>query len=213
MTSAQTTPRRAARTERPAKGDLRERALLATAEKLLETGRFEQASVADLAEEAGISRATFYFYFASKQALLATVIDAAVSQFNAQIATVLDPRDTLDGERALRATVAAAADLWWDHRAVLVASFQLGATVPEVYERTMTNFEIVLAPTAALLERQGRVPESRDPEEAAGLVLALMLMSERTFFDLLRGPATRAQLDEVTRRLTRIWLRAFGFAG
>ncbi len=186
---------------------------MAAAERLLETGRFEAASVADLAEEAGISRATFYFYFSSKQALLATVIDAAVSQFNAQIATVLGPLDDLDGELALRATVQAAAELWWDHRAVLVASFQLGATLPEVYDRTMTNFDAVLVPTAALLQRHGRVPEARDPAEAKELVLALMLMTERNFFDLMRGHPTPGDRDVLTQRLTRIWLRAFGFPG
>jgi AcrR family transcriptional regulator len=210
MTELEVAPRRAQRGERPAKGDRREQALLAAAQRLLASGDFAAASVADLAHEAEISRAGFYFYFASKQALLASVIDSAVSQFNAEIAAVLTPGRKRSPVAALRATVQAAAELWWDHRAVLVASVELGATIPEVYERTMANLAVVRAPTVALLLRAGTVPEAQDPDEATRLVMALTLMSERNFYDLMRGRPTLADRAELVDRLTRIWVRSFG---
>jgi AcrR family transcriptional regulator len=210
MTASVVVPRRAQRAERPSKGDQRERALASAAERLLESGQFASASVADIAREAHLSRASFYFYFASKQALLAHVIDAAVQQFNDDIVTTLDPKDTRSPAQALAATVAAAAQLWWNHRTVLVASVELGAAIPEAYERTMQNFAIVRAPTVALLQRDGRVPEAADPDAATRLVTALMLMTERSFFDLMRGTPTISERDELTALLVTIWLRAFG---
>ena len=209
--SANAAPRRSARPDRPTKGDRRERGLIEAAERLLGEGTFEQASVTDLAQAAGISRANFYFYFVSKQALLASVIDEAVEQFNARIAAQLAPAENQPPALLIQATVEAAADLWWEHRTVLLASVELGAHIPEVYERTMSNVAVVRAPTVALLRRHGRVPEAADHDESERLVTALILMTERNFYDLMRTDPTRAEHQQLTERLTRIWQRAFGW--
>ena len=209
--SADAAPRRSARPDRPTKGDRRERALIEAAERLLGEGTFEQASVTELAQAAGISRANFYFYFVSKQALLASVIDAAVEQFNARIAGQLAPAENQPPAALIKASVEAAADLWWEHRTVLLASVELGAHIPEVYERTMSNVAVVRAPTVALLRHHGQVPEAADPDESERLVTALILMTERNFYDLMRTDPTRTDLQQLTERLTRIWQRAFGW--
>ena len=213
--SSRVSSRRAVRAEqeRLSKGDRREQALLETGERLVGEGRFAAVSVAQLAEAAGVSRAGFYFYFASKDALLASVVERAVGEFNERIASVLAPRAGSAPGVQLRASVFAAADLWWDHRAVLLASVELGATLPEVYQRTIDNIAVVARPTVALLQRHGTVPEAADPDEAERLVMALILMTERNFHDLMRDRPARAQLDALAERLARIWLRAFGLDG
>src|SRR3954454_15598860 len=61
-----------------ASGDDRERAILTTAERLLEERPLSEISVEDLARGAGISRPTFYFYFPSKDAVLLTLVDRMV---------------------------------------------------------------------------------------------------------------------------------------
>ena len=76
----------------------------------------------------------------------------------------------------------------------------------------MANIAVVREPTVALLRRHGQVPEAHDAADAEQLVTALILMTERTFYDLMRGTPTLAQRDALTTRLTRIWQRAFGFA-
>ncbi len=210
MIESDVAPRRTQRAERPSKGDRRERALLDAAARLLEAGSFAEASVAVIAEEAEISRASFYFYFSSKQALLASLIDEAVLDFTLRILDVVDEDDASAPAEAVAATVRAAADLWWDHRTVLLASVELGASIPEVYQRNLDNFAIVRAPTVELLQRHGRVPEAHDLEQATQLVMVLMLMTERNFYDLVRGTPTTADRDALTARLTTVWLRAFG---
>src|SRR4051794_41604829 len=62
-----------------ASGDDRERAILETAERLLEERPLSEISVDDLAKGAGISRPTFYFYFPSKDAVVLTIIDRLVA--------------------------------------------------------------------------------------------------------------------------------------
>lgn len=203
-------PRRSRRTVSPSKGDLKEQALLAAGGRLLAEARFNEASVADLAREAGLERASFYFYFASKQALLGAVVTQAVAEFSRRLGTEL----AADGEHPpgdlVAATVRAAADLWWGHRVAMVTSVELGGSVPEVYEQSMRNLALVREPTVELLRRHGKVPEAEDAEEASSLVTALILMSERNFYDLARGNAARADYDALADRLIRIWQRAFG---
>ena len=73
---------RGRRAARPS-GDDREQAILATAERLLTDRSLREISVDDLARGAGISRPTFYFYFASKDAVLLTLLDRVVAEADA----------------------------------------------------------------------------------------------------------------------------------
>src|SRR5689334_22091748 len=63
-----------------ASGDDRERAILETAERLLEERPLAEISVDDLAKGAGISRPTFYFYFPSKDAVVMTIVERLVEE-------------------------------------------------------------------------------------------------------------------------------------
>ena len=180
-------------TDRPTKGDRRERGLIEAAERLLGEGTFEQASVTDLARASRDLAGQLLFLLRLKAALLASVIDQAVEQFNAQIAAQLAPAENRPPALLIQAAVEAAADLWWEHRTVLLASVELGAHIPEVYERTMSNVAVVRAPTVALLRCHGRVPEAADQDESERLVTALILMTERNFYDLMRTNPTRAE--------------------
>jgi AcrR family transcriptional regulator len=210
VTDTYVIPRRAQRAETARKGDKRERDLLDAAGRLLASASFGAASVGEIAQEAGLSRASFYFYFASKQALLATLLDDAIAQFNGQIASVVNDDRFESPADAVRATVQAAAELWWEHGVLLKASVELGSAIPEVYERTMANFAVVGAPTIDLFRRDAQVPEAADHSSASALVTALMLMSERNYFHLMRGDPTIAERDSLTLTLQRIWLRSFG---
>src|SRR5919198_6105526 len=87
--ATQTPPRRARR-ERRMRGDDRERAILETAERLLEKRPLHEVSVDDLARGAGISRPTFYFYFSSKEAVLLTLLDRMVEEARANQGDALE---------------------------------------------------------------------------------------------------------------------------
>ncbi len=194
----------------PSKGDLRERALLDAAGRLVDQGTFAEVSVADIAKDAHISRASFYFYFASKQALLASLVDQAVTDFNSFVVGVGEANDAVSPANAVRSTVVAAAQLWWDNSSVLRASVELGAVMPEVYARTIANLEIVRAPTVALLQKHGTVPEARSVKRSSELVRVLTFMTERCLYDLMRGTPTERERDRLVDDLSTVWLRAFG---
>src|SRR5690349_18554730 len=56
-------------------GDDRERAILEAFEHLLEQRALHEISIDEIARGAGISRPTFYFYFASKEAVLLSLFE------------------------------------------------------------------------------------------------------------------------------------------
>ena len=64
-------------------GDDRERAILEAFERLLEEKALHAISIDEVARGAGISRPTFYFYFASKDAVLLTLLDRVVAEADA----------------------------------------------------------------------------------------------------------------------------------
>ncbi|HWO83284.1 MAG TPA: TetR/AcrR family transcriptional regulator, partial [Solirubrobacterales bacterium] len=77
---ADPTPKARGRRGTRVSGDERERAIMETAERLLEEKRLNEISVDDLAKGAGISRPTFYFYFPSKEAVVMTIVERLVAE-------------------------------------------------------------------------------------------------------------------------------------
>ncbi len=112
------------------RGDLREHACWPRRRSCSATRRFDEASISDIAAAAEISRPTFYFYFASKQALLERLIESTLDELIARhtargsSATHDSPADEL---RGILHDVAA---MWIEHGVVLGAAADLAGTVP-----------------------------------------------------------------------------------
>jgi AcrR family transcriptional regulator len=190
------------------KGDQRETDLIRCAERHLDEGSFASASVAELAAAAGVSRPTFYFYFASKEALLASVIDTAHAEIAERLITALDqPAPPAD---RLAATIRAGADAWWEHRAAMSAAMQLAQRVPELGERMRASMREVNERCTDLLTAHGTVPERHDRTAARNLVETLALMNERVFSHEVPRARSRHQLAPVEERLLLIWTRTMG---
>jgi AcrR family transcriptional regulator len=125
-------PSRGRRSAR-ALGDERERAILATAERLLEQRSLAEISVDDLAQGAGISRSAFYFYFPSKDAVVLTLVDRVVEQAVAARDRVLE-RQQDDAPIAWRDGIQSFYEVFGAHRPVIRAVTDLSATNGEARE-------------------------------------------------------------------------------
>jgi TetR/AcrR family transcriptional regulator, ethionamide resistance regulator len=200
------TPRRALRQAKPRRGDEREQALLATAERLLTEGTFDTTSVLQIAAASGVSRQGFYFYFASKISLVATLIahtlDAIVQPQLADAASVpVGPREMLRGE------LHAGAELWCEHRAVMVASTELSHSEPAIRNRIAALEEVMSAATADHISAGHRI---RDRAHAEELATVFCLMPERGFYELARLNATCEALHARADLILEIWCAAAG---
>ena len=203
--------RRAARLS----GDERQRAILVAAERLLGEKAFADVTIDDLARGAGISRPTFYFYFASKQAVLLTLLDQVAHEAEKRTAEVFSDLSTAPSA-AWRKAIEAFARTFAAHRGVSVAAAAARSSEPELAAEwaTLTNRWIDATAAAIRAERdRGASPAGPEPRLLAS---ALNLLNERVITAALTGldpagpPLPAAALpgavEETVETLLHIWL-------
>jgi AcrR family transcriptional regulator len=193
-------------------GDVEE-AICAAAERLMATRPFGELSVADILEEAEVSRASFYFYFASKHALLARLAERiSTDVFGLSQAWLAGDRvDSGEDPRTeLRASIAGALGVWEQHTPVLRAVIESGPQAEaafRLWEQLMTAFT---AAATARIERDraaGLAPAGGP--DARTLAASLMWMTERALYLAITGgePAF-ADRERLVETLADVWWRA-----
>ncbi|RZQ61458.1 TetR/AcrR family transcriptional regulator [Amycolatopsis suaedae] len=190
----------AKRRDAPRKGDLREQAILDAAEVLLEREHTEPMTVESIAKGAGISRGSLYFYFGSKQEVLAALVERTVAGLH------MDERSAGPGSLPrdiVRRAVENVAGAWREHGLVMRAAVEFGPHVPEIarlWRDTIANNTEVMT---RVLVAAG-LPDGNGPADAAALAQALCWMTERNFYHASTQPGG---LDRMTETMVEIWCR------
>lgn len=196
----------------PTKGELRERAILDEAEKQLREAGPDAMTVESIANAAGINRATLYFYFRSKNDVLAALIQRAVNELTSGVATS-DRATGSAGAVAITEAIRRTALLWKTHGAVLRAAADLSPsveTIAEIWNRARTQVE--QSCLAIVLSATDLSATANDDELAPRLpavIRALVAMTEREFYTTF---AREEDLDESVEVLSLIWTRALDLA-
>jgi TetR/AcrR family transcriptional regulator, ethionamide resistance regulator len=209
---------RAPRTRRAgprAHGDVAS-SILGAAERLLGQRGLRELTVADVIEAAGVSRGSFYFYFESKEAVAAALLERIVDEIHEASLPWLE-RGNTEPEAALRKAITGSLTLWRRHAAVLqatVESWQSDTEIRELWGRVLERFTTAAAAQIERDREAGLAPPGLPSEALAG---ALVAMNERCFYFALvdSEPGADARLVEA---LTSIWLsslygRRLGEAG
>src|SRR3954464_7135384 len=139
--------------------DERRAQLLEVATELFSKHSFEELSMAQIAREAGISKALLYHYFPSKEEFF----KAALAEAAAELAQRTAPDESLTPEEQLRTSTKAFVDWIGERGDAYSKLLQSVGAVPELRE-TMTAIRDVTS--ARILE--GLVPEAdRTPAKRA----------------------------------------------
>jgi TetR/AcrR family transcriptional regulator, ethionamide resistance regulator len=191
-----------------ASGDDRERAILETAEKLLEERPLGEISVDDLAKGAGISRPTFYFYFPSKDAVVLTIIDRLVAdaaEGREEILTALAEQ----GPRAgLRVSLENLYGAFRSRPGVVRAGSELRATNQEARDLWAAVMEGWVVDVTAVIEFQRERGAAPPGPPAREMAIALVQMNERAQYATLLDEQPSLDRDRALDVLIEIWLRA-----
>jgi AcrR family transcriptional regulator len=204
--SRETPPARGRRAPRVT-GEDRERAILATAERLLEERPLHEISIDDLARGAGISRPTFYFYFSSKEAVLLTLLDRLVEEARTATGEALD-RFAEDPARYLRQGITAIYETFRSHSAVSLAAAEASATSTEVRDLWSGVMETFVQETSAAIEAERARGAAPEHVPARDLAVALNTMNERVFHTIFAGQAPAVDQANVIDTLVAVWLGA-----
>jgi AcrR family transcriptional regulator len=199
--SRQTRGRRSPR----ATGEDRERAILQTAERLLEERPLHEISVDDLARGAGISRPTFYFYFASKEAVLLTLMDRLVEEARSGVELELLSKDPAG---VVRGALQAIHETFREHRAVTLAAADARAASAEVRELWARVMERFVQETTLAIEAERARGAAPPGVPARDLAIALNWMNERVFHAALEDESPAIGHETILDTLVEVWLRA-----
>src|SRR3954471_12713430 len=177
---------------RTAKGDETRRKITAAVAELMAEGAFHDSTVEQVADRAGISRATLYQHFRSRLEL----VDAICERFDANPA-LLAIRAAVglpDADAALAETIAHAVRFWSSEDPILGQLYGVVAIDPAAQafvERQRADRRGEMTRLVRNLERAGRLRDGLTEE--SGLPLLMVLTSYETFCELrLAGSADPA---------------------
>jgi AcrR family transcriptional regulator len=178
----------------------RERIVTAVRE-LLREGRFHESTVEQVAERAGVSRATVYQHFRSRIDL----VDAICETFDANPA-LLELRQVVelpDADAALDRTIANAVRFWSSEDQVLSQLYGVAAIDPaarDLVDRQRADRRGELERLVRNLHRAGRLPQRAT---ARALTLLLVLTSYETYRELREAGLSDRQLTTTLQGAAR----------
>jgi TetR/AcrR family transcriptional regulator, ethionamide resistance regulator len=201
-------PARSGRGRRVARasGDDRERAIMQTAERLLEERSLSEISVDDLARGAGISRSAFYFYFPSKDAVVLTLVDRMVAEAASARDEVSERLLASDPLAAWRESLRIFYATFGAHRAVIRAASELGSTNVDARVAHTQILEGWVADVTERIEAERERGAAPRGAPARDLAVALVQMNERVLSAIFIDETPAVLEGNVLEILDHIWL-------
>jgi AcrR family transcriptional regulator len=186
-----------------------ESTILDAGERLLETVPLHELSVARVINEAGVSRATFYFYFSSKFAVLTALVARAVDEIYAAIQPYLDDSPGVSLETRLRRRIAASAEVWKAHRSVLRATSENWDAYPELRTLWLDVIERLTEGIASEIDHERASGQAAPGTDSRQLAATLVWAIERCLY--VAGLGVHDYLSdeqETVAVITSMWIAA-----
>ena len=182
-------------------------AILEATTTLLQRESLDELSVAQILEEAGISRATFYFYFASKDdaflALLGDVIDAVVPEFEAMMG---DPERRRSPR--LREEIAAWLEQGGPRQAVMSNAIQEWPRRSDLQPVFLAGIERMTTAVARAIDEDRAAGLAADSVPSAQLAAGLVWVLERTWYASATGAEHLGDFAAVSDALAATFVAA-----
>jgi AcrR family transcriptional regulator len=186
--------------------------ILDATEQLLADLRFESLSVADILGAAGVSRGSFYFYFANKHAVLAELVRRAVGSAHEAADTWAGDESGAPGA-ALRRGTMEGSRLWREHAPVLraiVENWQSDPALAALWTEMIDGFTAVATERISADRAAGLAPERDDDPQVLASVLCWM--NERAWYLAAIGHSGFTDEARLVNALTDVWQASiYGF--
>ncbi|ULE34867.1 TetR/AcrR family transcriptional regulator [Mycobacterium sp. IDR2000157661] len=196
---------RGRRSTRPS-GDDREQAILGTLERLLERRPLAEISVDDLAKGAGISRPTFYFYFASKDAVLLALVEQVINEADANADAAMGGMDAAVDPAGVWKAINALFSTFGSHRAVTLAGADARPTNTDVRALWSRFMQKWIDHTTVSIETERSRGAAPQTIPAKDLATSLNLMNERMMLAAYAAEQPAVAPAQLVDTLAHIWV-------
>lgn len=188
--------------------------ILKATEDLLANTPLQDLSVAQIITEAGISRATFYFYFGSKFAVVAALVQQSIEEIYTVTKPTLRSDPGAARVAALTQRIRNSANVWDSHRPVLGATVENWQVYPELRELWLEMIGGLTDAICAEIVHERALGHCPPGPDARALAALLAWTTERCLYligkEYLVAPEDReSRLDG----LTQTWLYVMYGAG
>jgi AcrR family transcriptional regulator len=159
-----------------------ETAIFEATEKLLAEYSLRDLSVAQIIAEAGLSRATFYFYFGSKFSVAASLLARITDETFDLVQPYVSGDETAPPDELLARSLQAAVDIWERHRPTLRATMQHWSTNEEIGRQWIAGIELFTDAVAGQIERDRRAGAAPAGPDSRQLAAALLWGTQHCLF-------------------------------
>jgi AcrR family transcriptional regulator len=189
-------------------GDVKEAALLDVARELVQQGEFQATPIGTIAKRAGISRQGFYFYYQSKDELLAQLVTETLYSSMMWRETLYD-EDWSDPSESVRRLTASTVAMWRRHREVLCAAIELAPRSAAVSAHWSAAVEETADFLVDMIVSSTRIEALRDPDEARRMIATLIWTIERNcYMHVFQG--SDESDSALAERVADVWIRSLG---
>jgi AcrR family transcriptional regulator len=169
-------------------------------------GGYRSTSIADITNEAGATRATFYLHYKSKVSIVTAILDELDRLYQAPFdelpAVVTEPTPA-----AIRSWLVAVVEVWESTRELSVVVAEAASIEPEIAERRAARFDFQVERIAQALMATGKW----SPEQAQ--IRGMLTFSQlENLFTQWSGRYSKLDLHEAIEVLVGMWVSAFGGA-
>jgi TetR/AcrR family transcriptional regulator, ethionamide resistance regulator len=189
-------------------GDVNEAALLDVARELVQSGEFQTASIGQIAKRAGISRPGFYFYYQSKDELLADLATETLHASHVWRDALREDSSTAPVD-IIHKLVISAMTMWRDHPEILRAAVEIGPGSPVIFGPWMATVENSGSFLVEMIVSGTTIAALREADAARRMMVTVIWMIERNcYIHFVHGSEeSDATLAE---KLTQTGTRALG---
>jgi TetR/AcrR family transcriptional regulator, ethionamide resistance regulator len=189
-------------------GDVKEAALLDVARDLVQSGEFQDAPIAKIAKQAGVSRQGFYFYYQSKDELLAQLI--AETLYSSQIwRDTLYEEDWSEPIDAMHRQISSTIEMWRRNREILRSAVEVAPRSPAVWARWAAIVDETADYLVDMIVASTKLEALREPDEARRTMTTLIWMIERNCYVHVVHGSDESDAD-LAARMSDIYIRALG---
>jgi AcrR family transcriptional regulator len=201
-------PRRARRSDAGASREVEE-AILDATRMLLAQKRYDDISVADILKAARVSRASFYFYFESRHAVLAVLVRRAVERGHEAAQPWITHAQESPPITSVRQGIEDGARLWREHAPVLraiVETWRSDRGLTALWLELMDGFTRATEERIARDRAAGVAPAL--PADLHTLASLLTWVGERAYYLAAIGKEPFDDEGRLIDGLTALWQRA-----